>query len=574
MKRILLLTLSLTLLFSANAQLGGLLKKKKDKEQTAVTDTTAKPEQSEPEQKEKKKGGGFFQKVIGKVSKVAGNTVMSGSGITAVGDLAEADVIVSVGTNIYSKDLGLVVNDFLGKDWINNGDFTMLQIANKDAYQFYKYDGIIKVNGKELKHAGMGVHTATENPGTGNKKITFEKVGAIEGSFEVPLPTKNIKLISINGQTRDAKVDFTKDVVLEVANYSTETNSLIRVDVVGTIMGIRSLYCVGYLKPAAKITIPAAAFRNMETENKLNYKNCYLTISDQLLVNVVNPTGKIPPSQMAIIGSNDGKWIDVTDSKDIEKGFTLKTGNAVTVKRNAAFAKPLSMAKNVAVSSFYTYGTTYSYGESTNRWTQVETTKEIQFPEVPDEYLNAMLEDLYKKMTAAYSEVTGKTVLPAGTVPSLPAYANTQKFMRDEVNNDENFLKAYKNLEPTRTFNSVSNSYYGDGVMLKEAKADALLKVSLICQLSWDDKPKMTPYMAIELVGEANGDFRSFMGNTKYFTMNIKGDGYELKKKEPVEFNKVFQVDAFVSQFKKALQELKIKEQTMPDYETVWNLQK
>ena len=54
MKRILLLTLSLTLLFSANAQLGGLLKKKKDKEQTAVTDTTAKPEQSEPEQKEKK----------------------------------------------------------------------------------------------------------------------------------------------------------------------------------------------------------------------------------------------------------------------------------------------------------------------------------------------------------------------------------------------------------------------------------------------------------------------------------------------------------------------------------------
>ena len=84
----------------------------------------------------------------------------------------------------------------------------------------------------------------------------------------------------------------------------------------------------------------------------------------------------------------------------------------------------------------------------------------------------------------------------------------------------------------------------------------------------------MTPYLTVDLVGAPNGDFRSFMGNTHYFTMNIKGDGYELKKKEPVEFNKVFQVDAFVSQFKKALQELKIKEQTMPDYETVWNFQK
>ncbi len=574
MKKILLLVVATIFLLSANAQLGGLFKKKKEQEQTAVADTSIKQNEKATDKDEKKKGGGLLQKVVGKIAKVAGNTVMGASGITAVGDLADADVIVSVGTNIYSKDLGLVVNDFLGKEWVNNGDFTMLQIANKDAYQFYKYDGTIRVNGKELKHASMGVHTATENPGTGNKKITFEKGGAIEGTFEVPLPTKNIKLISINGQTKDAKVDFTKDVVLEIANYSTETNSLIRVDVVGTIIGIRSLYCVAYLKPAAKITIPAAAFRNMETENKLNYKNCYLTISDQLLVNVVNPTGKIPASQMAIIGSNDGKWIDVTDSKDIEKGFTLKTGNAVTIKKNAAFAKPLSMAKNVAVSSFYTFGTTYSYGESTNRWTQVETTKEIQFPEVPDAYLNTMLDDLYKKMTAAYAEVTGNTVLPVATVPSLPAYANTQKFMRDEVNNDENFLKAYKNLEPTRSFNSVSNSYYGDGVMLKEAKADALLKVSLICQLSWDDKPKMTPYMAIELVGEANGDFRSFMGNTKYFTMNIKGEGYELKKKEPVEFNKVFQVDAFVNQFKKALEELKTKETANGDYERVWNLQR
>ncbi|MEI2756752.1 MAG: hypothetical protein V9F46_09895 [Chitinophagaceae bacterium] len=100
----------------------------------------------------------------------------------------------------------------------------MLQIASKDAFQFYKYDGTIKVNGRELKHVSMGIHTATETPGTGNKKITFEKGGATEGSFEIPMPTKNIKLISINGQTKDAKVDFTKDVILEFANYSTAPN--------------------------------------------------------------------------------------------------------------------------------------------------------------------------------------------------------------------------------------------------------------------------------------------------------------------------------------------------------------
>lgn len=556
---------------NAEAQLNPFKKKDKDKPKTEVSDTT-KPAPTD-ENEEKKKGPGLFQKVIGKVSKMAGNTVMGASGMTAVGNLADADVIVSVGTNIYSKDLGLVFNDFLGKEWINNGDFTMLQIASKDAYQFYKYDGAIKVNGKELKHASMGIHTVTENPGTGNKKITFEKNGSVEGSFEIPLPEKNIKLLTVNGQTKDAKIDFTKDVVLEISNYSTAPNSLIRIDVVGTTIGIRSLYCVGYHKPASKITIPAAAFRNIETENKLTFKNCYLSISDQLQVKAINPTGNIPVSQMAITGSNDGMWIEVTDSKENEKGFTLKSGNAVTIKRNAAFAKPISMAKNVAVSSFYTYGTTYSYGESTNRWTQVETTKEINFPDIPNTYLDGMLDDLYKKITAAYAEVTGNNVLPAATVPALPSYANTQKFMRGEVNNDDHFLKAYKNLEPTRSLTSVGNSYYGDGIMLKDAKADALLKVSLICQLSWDKKPAMTPYLSVELVGEANGDFRSFVGNTKYFTMNIKGEGYELKNKQAVEFDKVFQVDSFVSQFKKALAELKAKEQGISDYEQVWKMQ-
>ena len=48
----------------------------------------------------------------------------------------------------------------------------------------------------------------------------------------------------------------------------------------------------------------------------------------------------------------------------------------------------------------------------------------------------------------------------------------------------------------------------------------------------------------------------------------------KLKKKEAVDFSKVFQVDSFINQFKKALAEVKAKEQTIPDYETVWNLQK
>jgi hypothetical protein len=550
---------------TATAQLGGLLKKKKDKEEkteVAAAKTDTIPNSEEEKTEKKKSGGGFFQKVVGKVAKAAGGAAGGMAGMVGTTDnLADVDIVISIGTNIYSKDLGLMFTDFLGKDWINNGDFTMLQLASKDAYKMYKYSGIIKVNGKELKHASMGVHTTTENPGSGNKKISFEKNGTVEGSFEVPVPAKNIKLLSINGQNKNIKTDFTKDVVLELANYSTEPNSLIRVDVITTQIGIRTLSMVTYVKPAAKVTIPAVAFRNIENTNNFNFKNCYLSVSDQLMVKAINPTGKIPANQIAITGSNDGMWLDVTDSKDNYKGFKFENGNANVEKKNAAFAMPLSFAKNVAVSSFYVYGTTQLYDQKTNNWTKTETTKTIDFPQIPDAVLDAALEEMYKKFTATLTDVSGSNIMPVTTIPGTTSYENTMKFMKGEVNNEGEFLKAYNNLNPVKSFASVSNSYYGENALIKDAKADALFKVSLACALSWEKKPEMTPYLTIELIGASNGDFRSFMGNTKYFTMTIA-------------FDKVFQINDFNEKFKKALQELKEKEAAIGDYEKVWSLQK
>lgn len=563
------------LLTTTQAQLGGLLKKKKDKTEQQPADTAVAPVTAKEEPEKKKSGGGFFQKVVGKVAKVAGGAAGGLGGMVATADnLDNVDVIASVGTNIYSKDLGLMFTDFLGKEWINNGDFTMLQLASKDAFTMYKYAGTVKVNGKELKHASMGVHTATENPGSGNKKISFEKNGVVEGSFEIPLPARNIKLVSINGQNKNINVDLTKDVQLELANFSTGPGALVRVDVITTQIGIRTLSMVAYVKPADKVTIPAAAFRNIENTNNFNFKNCYLSVSEQEQVKAINPAGKIPASQVAITGSNDGMWINVTASNDNNKGFTFESGAAVVEKKNAAFAMPLSFAKNVAASSFYTYGTTQLYDQKTNNWTKTETTKSIDFPQIPDAYLDAILDDLYKKFTATLTAVNGSNIMPVTAIPGAPSYASTIKFMPGEVNNEGEFLKVYKGLNPVKTLSSVSNRYYGENALLKDVQADALLKVSLACALSWDKKPMMTPHLTVELIGASNGDFRSFMGNTKYFTINITGAGYELKKNKPVEFDKVFQVGVFDEQFKKALQELKAKEETNGDYEKVWSLQK
>lgn len=563
---------------TATAQLGGLLKKKKDKEEkteVVAAKTDSIPNSEEEKTEKKKSGGGFFQKVVGKVAKAAGSAVAGGIGAVATIDHVEdADVTVAVGTNIYSKDLGLMVHSFLGKDWINNGDFTMLQLSSKDAFKMYKYGGIIKVNDKELKHFAMGVHTVTENPNSGIKKISFEKNGVVEGSFDVPVPSKNVKLVSVNGQTKNIQVDFTKEVELELANYSTEANSLIRVDVITTQIGIRTLSLVAYVKPAAKVILPAAAFRNIENDNKFNFKNCYLAVSDQLMVPATNIKGKVPANPTVSTGSNDGLWVDVTNSNDNSNGIKFETGDVSVVKKNASGAMPLSFAKNIATGSFYTYGETYTSGTTEDKLQNTRTTKTINFPDIPNETLDEGLRILYSNLSAVFTEVLGSTMMPVGTVPAAPSYANTIKFMSDDLNNSSEFLRAYEGLNPIKGLTSVGNRYYGENAIIKDTKADALLKVALIFRLSWDKKPMMTPYLNIELVGENNGDFRSYFGSTKYFTMSITGEGYEIKNKKAVELGEVFQLEKFAVKFKKALEELKAKETANGDYEKVWSLQK
>jgi hypothetical protein len=571
--------------YSSHAQLGklkGLVGGKKENTEETSSDTT-KTQTSE----KKGSGGGVFQKVVSKISKVAGNAVAGGAGTVAeTSTLTDIDVIASVGTNIYPKDLGLVVTDFLGGNWIDHGDFTMLMLASKNGFKFYRYGGTIKVNTQDLQHVSYGIHTSIENPGSGNKKITFENQTGVEGTFEIPVPANNIKLISINGQKSNVNVDFTKDVILELANFSTAPDALVRLDVLYSIIGIRTLGLVAYVKPAAKVTIPAAAFRNIETENKgINFKNSYLAISDQSLVKTLNNTGVFTQPLTATTGSNDGMWINVTNSEEITKGFQINEkisvgGNDMQVsatKKNAAYAMPLSLAKKIAVASFSIQGTTYLYESSTSKWAQTETTKTIDFPEIPEPWLDAALADMYKKFIKTTSDVISSEVLPESTIPSLPSHQNAQQFFKDEMSTADQFLRVYKNLYPIKPLTSQSNRLNGENALLSEANADGLLKVSLILQLSYEGKPAMIPHLMVEMDGPSNGGFRSQMGNTKYFTMQIDGEPYEIKNKTKfteAEFAKIIQVDAFDVALRKALSLIKSQEESIGDYEKVWSIQK
>src|SRR3989339_845716 len=461
------LILSLCFLVSASVSEAQFWKKDK-------TETT-----TEVKKDESKKGGSIFQKAMSKVTKLVGNLAGElGGSVAETPSLDNVEVLASVGTNIFPRDLGLATNDFLKGEWVDNGDFTMLMLSSPNGFQFFKYAGTIKLNGKELKHQSFGIHTAVEAPNSGNKKISFEKNGVEEGSFTIPPPAKNIQLLSINGAKSSINIDLTKDVVLELANYTTGPDALIRVDIVTSIIGMRSLTMAAYVKPAPKVVIPAAAFRNIESKN--------------------------------------------------------------------------------------------------NNWTKTETTKSIDFPQIPEEWLQEVLAGMFAQFTQATAAVSNGQVLPENAIPSAPSYELVQDFFKDEMNTADQFLTVYKNLNPIKPLTSSSMRLFGENALLKETGADALLKVSIALQLSYDGKPAMTPYLTVEMDGVSNGGFRSFVGNTKYFSVTIKGAPYIIKKGKTLtkeEITKIVQVNDLAAAYKKALINLKEKEAAIGDYEIVWKLQ-
>jgi hypothetical protein len=549
-----------------------------------ITGNKKETDTTKTEKQEKKSGGGFFQKVITKVTKAAGGLVGNMAGaISTVDNLQNVDILASVGTNIYSKDLGLVVNDFLGDEWINSGDFSMIMLTSKGKYQFNKYAGTIKVNGKEIKHASYGIYTVCENPNSGSKKFSFEKNGVEEGAFEIPLPKQNIKLLSVNGQKSNVNVDLTKDVTLEFANYSNQKDALIRVDIVCTTIGIRSLYLVAYVKPSAKVVVPYQAFRNIETTNKsINFKNSYIAISEQFLVKTINNTGFFKQPIDALTGSNDGMWVNVSNSNEQFQGYkTDVVSNEIKgsiTKGNASFSMPVSMAKNIAVGTMNIQGITQIDGRDENKLQGTVVEYEFTFPQIPDAWNDEVLSKMYQIFTATLSEVFSSEVLPENTVPNAPSYKNVQDFFLEEKNATSNFSKSYKGLNPIIPLSTFSIRLQGENALLSETKSDAILKVKMHVNLIYDKgQAYMHPFLFIDLDGLSNGNFRSTVGNTKYFQIVLSGAKIKVTKKTLINkefYDSIVQLDEFNIALRKALFDLKAKEQSNSDYEVIWKLQK
>jgi hypothetical protein len=572
------LLLPLVIIFFSTAAQAQLNPFKKKKENAAVQDTAA-AKTEEPEKEEKKKGGGLFQKVVAKVAKVAGNASGAMLGTTKTTD--NFDVIepaIFVSSNIYPKSVGTMQTDFYN-GWREGGDLVGVMLLPKDKAFFYKLDGTVKVNGDKADYQTAGVYTKILDGSNSNKVLEMETKSGKTAKFTLIPKQNKIKLLSVNGQTKNAVIDMAKDFTIELDGFT--PNAFIKIEVVMQKMGFRGQFEVGSYRAAKSITIPGYIFQHMNVgpdQADFKYTNPYIFVSETEVRETKDENGNYKEPVKYFAGTSSYMAVNVVNPVSNGGGLTVRDGDCRLEKGNAYFSPPVEMATKIATTTLVVKGTTYYYDVSESKAVDrtVTTTKELKFPQIPDSKLEAVAADLYQQMTAILKEELNATVIAPEQVTGNTAYKKLGIYMNEDENTEEHFRKSHKGLNEPPAMAPLAFSINGQAYLFEPLQANALLKTVLDLKISWQGKkPTITPYLNIELKGMPNGGINGAAQLSYYFKGTVTGESIELTKGVVTEemINRILQVSNLTGAFRKGLQKLKAKEKETAEYTTIWSLQ-
>lgn len=537
------------------------------------------------------------------------SVVLTMSGCAALGKLAAgmltattADLSVCAVqgmyiSNLYPRDTKTIEMDYVGEEWKEGKSGVAVSFYKRDGLGFYKIDGTITMDGDTLQYLANGVYsTYFEKNNNKPKKISITTSSGQKAQFSIQ-PPKPVKLISINGASTNASVDVTKDMTLEFENVPNE-NAHIRVAMIINSLGIRSFSDIGVFTLAKTIKIPAAAFKNTLVSSSVQGVVSISSGSNYVLVERFDVAATRIPGVGASQNISMGwSWmpVNVTGEVSTFPGFTVdgKISNAngemeyTASKPNAYTGKPLSKGNKFAITSLSIRGTLYQAETSTssstagNVTTTTTTTRTWQFPKVPVEHWDKVLDNLYKDITAVFNDEYGISIIPIEHVVSAPQYKELEE-IKDEYTKVEisRSYKGTKNLLPTRLGNilkSISTTFASDrpeARLMRELGVDGLISVTVDLALPTDrQEVTLAPRMAWRIIGQPNG---YIVGPTVYaqgVVQDEKGVPFnDSEFKDINALNKIIRKDDLISAMKKAFKEQEAKEKEL-GYHSIWSLQ-
>ncbi len=561
-----------------------LAKARADSIAKASADTSTATPAEAPRKRGFSLGGmvsGATSRVVGTIASVAGN-VMTGS----TADLGTVVPLVYRVSNTWPKSLGTMGTKIIPNWGEGGGDMVTMTFTQRLGAMMSKIDGTVTVDGRPAAYATMGVYSSLAPATAGTRRVEVTTTTGQKAGFTIPAPHGTLRITSINGQANPETIDVTKDVTIQLAGVTAADTSPIVVKVITSVLGLREFYDAYYVRPGATVTVPAAAFRNLNiapgnVKAGANLNDSYLLVSRERWENALQATGAFAGLQI-MTSESDGRLFRASPSADMNTGFTAKAELSLpggkleySLFKPGAFAsRPITQATSIATISFAVRGKTYlsKSRTSTTGNTRTTETRTLRFPQLPDVVWDAALGELYDALTPVFAQELGATVLPIEPVIATPAYRSLAPFSKDDETTDIQFTHSYKGTTLLSAVLPVSVGYGWNRVdarLLRETGATALLKVTLDLELSEKDGGSMIPTLAFEMTGAPNGHSAA----TKFVTGTITGAGRRLRTNEavtPAVLREVMRTADFAAALRTALKDFKAKEAANRDYQTLW----
>jgi hypothetical protein len=509
-------------------------------------------------------------------------------GGTAMGMVGNTDDLTSVNlmpglmTNLHSKDVQEIGQDFFG-GWEAGGNMITMGFSSKVGFKATKIDGTVKIDGVPANYVTMGFYSSVSKDNRPRKVEIVSNKGQIS-SFTINPPSQTVKLLSVNGQTSNASIDLSKDVILEFADMPEDTKTPILVQLTGSQIGVKTFFAVGYFAPKKKIVIPPAMFRNMAgaAEASIAFNGCYLQVSRSKMQNdATNITGVYPEVKYGAMVT-DGMFVNVTTKPIFNKGIEVKGKEGITgyvaTKSSAINSPNFGSMKTLGVMSFAAKGSTAYYDQKTKYVMgggYETTTKTASFPQFPTAIWDDVLNQLYNKITNAIATEFNVKVVELNKITNSAAYKVASPYnTTPEENTKDEFFVTYKNTKSLSGLRPLAETYANNTTehkIMTETGVNSLLKLILNFKLNFEGSAAyMTTTVDYELLAPVLGETYQ----THYLKGSLSAPKFYLKKNEKISpadlADKVIYINGLTAAFTKALQDIKSKEKANGDYDVEW----
>ncbi|HNP18688.1 MAG TPA: hypothetical protein PKL31_09665 [Fulvivirga sp.] len=539
-----------------------------------------------------------------KLGNLAGNMMTS-----KTDNLAETAPVASLISGIYDLQTNTSESKYF-PDGTKEGDHVAtITFMKQEGVGMYQIKGDVSCNDHPMEYVGLGSYAYTfDEPLTAPRTINIKTETGQEGSFTIS-PIAEIEILSINDDPTIPIIDLTEDLNIKFTNPEEYDGATIRVGLLTDVAGARAFnFFADFPAKKGEVIIPHEAFSNLEINGALgagnvNKGNSYIILERK----IITEKSDMPDYQKAdLFPSATIQAISYATKPVIVKGkqengviatLNFSGGHRKTLgyevyKPNARTGLPFSRASKFGLLSMTVNGKTYkkesessssSYTIGNTRYTSTRTTTTTyEFPQLPNEYWDAMMDDFYKKMTAYFKNQMNVDFVPVEKITSSPEYDNLFTFV--ENNSEKSISKSYKNTKRASAssigeiLGSLSSSKSSENPstnMMKNAGVDGLVTMEINFEIGGNSEGKVVllPTVKFNISGmdETKGNRQGTYANGYIsYRQGVPFNG-DLAKSDPTYLSNILNIDNIISCMSYMLDNLKIKEVAM-GYDEIWSI--